>query len=213
MRTDDLDSPEAVHRGGPALRTRRESGLDARPHAQDPQADDRCRRHARGSRPGWHSNSLLEHRAGPARQGRGAVRSSSEHGRRRRGAGVRTRRRRRLRPSTPLAERLTRPHFDAVRHRSLRGRDRAGAAVDSTGCGEARRSTCVRHLGGRPARHGRGHRRRCGRPADHRPAALARLHTGCRLMFVTDDDLVRDIAYTLADGSKSPSNTLFQGSN
>lgn len=32
-------------------------------------------------------------------------------------------------------------------------------------------------------------------------------------MFVTDDDLVRDIAYTLADGSKSPSNTLFQGSN
>ena len=66
---------------------------------------------------------------------------------------------------------------------------------------------------GKDARHGRGHGRRCGRPADHRPAALARLHTGCRLMFVTDDDLVRDIAYTLADGSKSPSNTLFQGSN
>ena len=32
-------------------------------------------------------------------------------------------------------------------------------------------------------------------------------------VFVTDDDLVRDIAYTLADGFKGPTNTVFQGSN
>ena len=43
-------------------RTRRESGPDARPHPQDPQSDDRCRRHARGSRPGGDDQCQRQHR-------------------------------------------------------------------------------------------------------------------------------------------------------